>query len=550
MLLEKITEKELAFMEAWHTPRCLAECLFSDFDNFGRFEEDKFGDIRLYQLPMLSNEPLIDFKRTAKYHNLSKQEIFNLRKNVGDIYNFGARLYGKTLISLRIDIALSSLYEKGLKAICWSIDQRRLYGVLNRVEQAMKYHPVFKIFKFVCKYKPQIKFYSNSNYWELKGVNITLEGKNPGAQWYQVHVEKMWGDEVSFETAEVFKKRRDSVGELGAIHRQAGMTNFTKQSPAGKAFYDPKNRDKISNLPRYCNPYWNEEKLVDALKEFGGKEAPNFKIFVGGEIIEDGVSVLDMDRVKECYQIKKRIKRFELKKEQFKDFENLIVVERPKNAERIFITADAGDGSGGSDISIFSEIGDKYNYLYNLVLYNFKQKEQEKVFKWLIEKMEANIIALDCGEALGRALCDIFEDSYGKEHVVRYGGNYKVRVGFKKDEKGKVITVKGEPVFREEHMSVWSMTRLMHLLYETRINIPMDYKLDAQLNSIISTTSGMRKIYACPSETGDHLWSGWRVFAIAQWLKKDFNQTPKMTQEWATGASSWVKEESKENKGE
>lgn len=549
MLLEKITEKELSFMENWHTPRCLAESLFSDFDNFGRFDEEKFGELRIYQFPMLSDEPLIDFETTAKYHNFSKQEKFNLRKSVGDIYNFGARLYGKTLISLRLDIALSSLYETGLKSVCWSIDQRRLYGVLNRVEQAMKYHPIYKIFKFDCKYKPEIKFYGNNNYWELKGVNITLEGKSPGSQWYQVHVEKMWGEEVSFETEEVFKKRRDSVGELGTIHRQAGMTNFTKHSPPGKTFFNPKNRDKVINLPRYCNPYWDEEKLEEAKKEFGGTEAPNFKIFVGGEIIEDGVSVLDMDRVKECYQVKKRIKRFELKKEQFKDFESLVVVERPKNAERIFIAADAGDGSGGSDISIFSEIGDKYIYLYNIVLYNFKAKEQLKVFKWLIEKLEANIIALDCGEALGRNLCDEFEDLYGKQHVVRYGGNYKVRVGFKKDEKGKVIKVKNEPVYREEHMSVWSMTRLMHLLYETRIKIPMDYKLDAQLNSIISTISGMRKIYACPSETGDHLWSGWKVFAIAQWLKKDFNQTPKMAQDWATGASSWVKEESKE-KGE
>ncbi|KKM84779.1 hypothetical protein LCGC14_1295770, partial [marine sediment metagenome] len=221
----------------------------------------------------------------------------DLRKNVGEIYNFGARLYGKTLISLRIDIALSSLYEKGLKSVCWSIDSRRLLGVLGRVEQAMKYHPIFKPFKFECRYKPEIKFYSNKNYWECKGVNITLEGKAPGAQWYQIHVDKMWGDEVSFETETVFKKRRDSVGELGTIHRQAGMTNFTKHSPAGKAFYNAKNRDKVMNLPRYANPYWNEEKLEEALLEFGGKESLNFKIFVGGEIIEDGISVLDMDRV-------------------------------------------------------------------------------------------------------------------------------------------------------------------------------------------------------------------------------------------------------------
>ncbi len=550
MLLEKILEREISFMESWFTPRCLAECLFSDFDNSGRFEEDVFGEIRLYQLPMLSDEALIDFEATAKYNNLSEQEEFDLRKNVSDIYNLGARLYGKTLISLRLDIALSSLYEEGLQSAFWSIDEKRLRGVLDFVKLAFEYHPIFKLWNFYCSYKPEIKFYGRNNYWSLKGINITLKGKSPGEQWFQVHVEKMWGDEVSFETEEVFKKRRDSVGEMGTIHRQAGMTNFTRHSPAGKSFYDPENKEKVINLPRYINPHWSDKDLEDALKDFGGKEAPNFRVFVCGEIIEDGVSEFDIERVKDCYMTKKRIKRFELKKKQFVNFESLIVVERPKNAERIFICADVGDGAGGSDITIFSEVGNKYNYLYNIVLYSFKEKEQLKVFNWLVEKLQANIIAIDCGEALGRGLCDTFEDLYGKEHVVRYGGNYKVRVDFKKDEKNNPITVKGKPVYREEYMSEWSVRRLKVLLYETRINIPIDYKFDEQINSVISTTSGMRKIYACISESGDHLFSSFKTFAIAQWLMKDFNQTPKMTQDWGTGASSWVKEESKENKGE
>jgi len=527
MLLEKITEKELQYMESWHIPRCLAESLFSDFDNFGRFEEDKFGEIRIYQLPMLSDEALIDFEATAKYHNLSKQEEFNLRKNVGDIYNFGARLYGKTLISLRLDIALSSLYEKGLKSAYWSIDQKRIYGVLKYVEQAMKYHPIFRPFDFSCKYKDEIRFYGKKNYWELRGVNITLAGKSPGKQWYQLHVDKMWGDEVSFETEEVFDKRYDSVGELGTIHRQAGMTNFTKHSPAGRAFSDPKNRDKVMNLPRYVNPFWNEEKLEDALKKFGGKEVPNFRVFVGGEIIEDGISEIDMDRVKECYQIKKRIKRFELKKDQYKNFQNLIVVERPKNAERIFICADIGE-SAGTDISIFSEIGNNYNYLYNIVLYSFIEDEQKEFFKWIVEKLEAEIIGFDCGEALGRGLADYFEKIYSKDNVVRYAGVTKINTNqILKDKNDKPILKDGKPVYRQEYMSEWSMRRLTTLLYGNRINIPMDYKLDNQLSFVISSTAGTRKTYACPSETGDHLWSGWRVFAIAQWLKKDFTKRPK-----------------------
>ena len=41
MLTQKISEKEIGFMESWYTPYCLAEALFPDFDNFGRFEENK-----------------------------------------------------------------------------------------------------------------------------------------------------------------------------------------------------------------------------------------------------------------------------------------------------------------------------------------------------------------------------------------------------------------------------------------------------------------------------------------------------------------------------
>ena len=90
-------------------------------------------------------------------------------------------------------------------------------------------------------------------------------------------------------------------------------------------------------------------------------------------------------------------------------------------------------------------------------------------------------------------------------------------------------------------MSEWSINRLMFILYENRINLPIDYKLDNQINSVVSTTSGTRKTYVCISESGDHLFDSFRVFSITQWLKKDFNDTPKMSQDWGSGASSWTK---------
>ncbi len=539
MLTEKLSEKELGYIENWHKPSELCECLFSDFDNLGHFDKEKRGAIRLYQLPMFSYETAIDFEANAQYHKLTEQETFQLRKNVGEIYNLGGRLYGKTLITLKLDIAISAILQKGLKAIFYSVSDQKIRGVFDKIERAIKYHPIFRMFKFVIRGKPEISFYSRKNNWEIKSVNMALKGKDPGDQFYQHHVEKMWGEEVSFETEEVNNKREDSVAELGCIFRLAGMTNFTRHSPIGKIFYNEKNKEHILNYPRYINPFWNEQKKEEAIQKYGDEETPNYKVFVGGEIIEDGQSVFDIERVKKCYQKRKEIKRFVLKKKQFKNFERLIVIERPKNAGRIFIAGDVGDGAGGTDIVIASEIGDKYQYLYNIVIYNWTEKEQLKLFTWIISKMQANVVGIDCGDALGRGLCDSLETLYKKENIVRYDGRTKIVTGFELDEKGKPKMKNGKAIVKEEKMKEWSIRRLMAILYEERIRIPQDHKFDNQINQVISTKSGMNTIYACISETGDHLFDAFRVLAICIWLKKDFNQTPKMSSNWGTGVNSW-----------
>jgi len=548
MLLEKINIKQLAFIENWHKPSELAECLFSDFDNLGYFDRKKTAKVRLYQTPMLSYETSIDFDAIKNHYKLNRQEIFDLRKNIGELFNIGGRLYGKTLITLRVDIALSSLLQAGLKAVVYSVSDQKLHGVLDRVERALKHHPIFRCYNFICKGKPFICFSSPKNNWEIKSVNMALKGKTPGDQFYQHHVDKMWGEEVSFETEEVSNKKDDSVGELGCIFRLAGMTNFTRHHPIGKIFYDPENKEHILNYPRYINPFWNDKKKRKAIEKYGDIETPNYKIYVEGEIIEDGQSVFDIDRVKKCYHKRKEIKRFVLKKQHFKNFEKLIVVERPKNAERIFIAGDIGDGAGGSDIIIVSEIGDKYQYLYNIVLYNWTQAEQFELFKWLISKTQANVVGIDCGDGCGRGLADSLEKTYKKENIVRYAGTNKVITGYETDENDKVILKNGKAIIKEEKMKEWSIRRLMSLLYEVRLQIPIDHKFDNQINQVISTKSGTNTIYACISETGDHLFDAFRILAICIWLKKDFNQTPKMRSEWGTGASSWMPNKNKENK--
>lgn len=534
MPVEQITEKELDFIESWHTPQCLLETLFHDFDNLAEFSKDKFGDIRLYQYPFVSDEPLIDFETTAKYHKLNKKQKFNLMKNAGNVFCFGARKFGKSLIIEKLDLVVSMLTQNFFRAAFASVDLIHIREILDDVKAAIQNHPICKLWERRITGAPDYKFELKNGY-KLNSVNFNVGSKNPGRQWYGKHVNRVYIEEASLETEEVYKKRKDALSELGAVFRVSGMTDFATYSPAGKAYYSFENRRHVINLPQYVNPMWDEAEKKDRLEHYGGKDSIGYQVFVEGRIVEDGITTFDMSRVRDlCYQEKKEIKRFEITKERFPFFRNQIIVERPKNAERIFINADIGKKV--TEIIVHSEIGKNYYYIYNIVLYNLTTPEKEQILDFLILKLQANVIGLDCGDGEGRALYSSLEKKYPKDNLVYYDGSMKIDVDFELDEEKNVVVEKGEPVYRKELMAEFSVQRLQNLFYAGRVKIPEDYKFDSQFSVVMAVISGTRTKYKCISQSGDHLFDAHKVFAIAQWLKADFNKTkPIVQKDWGIG---------------
>jgi hypothetical protein len=528
VITEKINEEELEFLEFWHNPQCLTECLWHDFDNLASFDAEKFGNIRTYQIPFLSWESLID----TEISGLSQKEKFNLRKGAGDCYLFGGRKFGKSMIALKIDIPLSLLYDGADWCAFTSIDAIHMDGILDPVKDAVENHPVLKCWTRMAKKSPWRIFGKNG--WKLYGVNMGVLSSSPGKHFYGLHVKKMYGEEMSLETQSVYEKRQDSLSEVGAVMRLSGMTNFTRHSPAGKSFYEPENKNKIINLPQYVNPLFDENDDKDRLKEFGGQDSLNYRVFVKGEIVEDGVSEFDMDRIAKCINEKIEIKNFEINKEKFNRYKNIIIAERPKNAERIFLCADIGE-SAGSELIVISETKEKYNYLYNITLTNLTHIEQLEIFKYLINILKANVVALDCGDGTGRAIYRELEKLYPKENLVWYDGSMKIAVDFAKDEKGNIKIEKGKPITLEEFMSEWSVRRLKTLFYEEKMKLPKDYKFEVQISSVMAFQSGTRTTYKCVSQQ-DHLFDSFKVFAIAEWLCASHLSTPTMTTDWGIGS--------------
>ena len=543
MSQEQITEKELLFIETWNTPKALLEILFHNWDNLNSFNPKKFGNLRLYQAPMLSDEANVDFDLTKElcpeFQDLTLEEknqaIFDCRKRVGDLYCFGARKYGKSLICMILDTIVQMLTNPGDKVVLGSVDLIHLKQILDPIKRCFENHPICKMWKQRITGAPDFCI-ELKNDWVLNSVNFNIGSKSPGNQFFGKHTYRLLIEEGSLETEEVREKRKDALSELGAVTRISGMTNFTAVSPAGKVWNDVSLKPWLMNLPQYVNPTFTEAKKKKAEEEYGGKSSIGFRVYVGGEVVEDAISVFDMQRIKDfCVNEKKSLRLIELGKADFKHFKQLIICDRPNSSERIFIDADIGVHT--TEINIFSECDKKYEYLYNITLHNLTDDEQATIFKYLADMLHANVIGIDCGDGMGRAIYNELEKTIPKENLVWYDGKEKITIGFETDKDGNVIFANNAPVIKTERMAEWSVKRLKDLFYEGTLVLPEDYKFISQFSQVISTISGDKILYKCIAPQGDHLFDSFKVFAIAEWLKSDANKTPDINGNWGSGVN-------------
>jgi len=519
MLLEKITNDELEFISEYYNPIALIECLFGDFDNLSAFDEDKIGNIRPYQYSMLSFEYLLD-----DIPDFTIKENFKLREGAGNIYCFGGRKYGKTLIVEMLDMLASMCLLEAEHVGFSSYDALHIRGILEKIVQVLDVHPFFDtILDPKVNRSPNYHFYLRSGY-TLDSINMNLQSKSPGSQFFQKHFTRLYIEEASFETEEVNKKRLDSISENGCITRLAGMTNFTKYSPVGRIFYDINKRPWISNYPQTVSPKWDDEEKKKAVKEHGGEQSISYRVFVKGEVVEEGIAIFDMERVRKCYDDERQIKHIEVNKQNYPNYRNVVIVERPKQAEQCYINADIGE-SAPTEITILFKINEKYHYSYNITLYGLTDKEQEIIFMHLYTTLKGAFIGIDTTEGTGRAIYRSLSEKIPLEQLTWVGFNEKTAVDFDRDENDNVIFKDGKPTYKEEYVSDWSVKRLKDLLYDMKLYLPLDYKFDIQLNSVIAMVNATRTVYECVAEE-DHLFASFRVFAMSQWQKEFSNMKP------------------------
>lgn len=513
-MINKITSEELAQLEVLANTISCIETMFSDLGALSEFEENKFAKVRMYQFPMLSYESLF-----FENPNLSKKENFKILKGLGDCVNFGGRLTGKSLLGVIVDCVIATWHKVYRWGAVSSCDAVKIRGVMESIITVFENHPIFRHLNIKHKSHPAY-LATFANGVKLESVNNNIAGKEPGKNWFQKHCDHSWEEESSFLNDSISSKKLMAQSEYGMVERLTGMANFKRQSPIGRKFFDIKNENIVINIPSYANETWDEEKDEAAVKEFGGKQAPGYRTQILGQVVDDGDSVYDIERIRECYIRDGEgdpilIKCFEINKNNFYRFKEVLVLDRPNNADSVWVCLDKGEGSAPTEIIVIFKVGDIFKYEYNITNFKLSPDEDDTVVEYIAEVLQANIIGIDTTSGGGKAMLSHIAKKYS-DNVVAVSFNEKIAIDFERNEQNNIVySSDGTPKYKEEFIVDWSIQRLKHLFYNRKIRVLFDMKLDTQFDSIVVMRSGQRTVYG--SKMANHLHQAFQVFAIVLW---------------------------------
>lgn len=523
-MLQKIKEKDLIVFQLLRNPITSVEILFHDFDALGTWDKNKFGTIRKYQYPMLSWDSL--FLNDPK---LSKDKNQERKNDLAESYALGGRLTGKSIISIILDTLLCTLNEVYKWAVISSYDKLHIQEIFEKLINSFDNHKIMKILNCHSLRSPTYKLNFATGLL-LESVNQNITGKNPGGQYFGKHICRQWMEESSYLTKDVSNKMLMAQSEQGCINRFSGMTTFTKTSPIGEIFFDLKNKKKIINIPSYCNPTWNDKKEADAIKEFGGRDSPGYQVQIEGKVIEGAESVFDIQRIRQTYLTDKKgegiiIKAFEINKDSFHRYKEIVIVEKPNNAEELGIYFDVGEGGAPSEYIIISRTNKIYKYIYRISTFQLSPEEEKEFVRYLINILQPNIIGIDNTSGVGKALVSDLRKDY-PDNIIPVSFNENIDIEYEKDKNGQYIKDKsGTYIFKQANVVDWSMQCLKDIFYSKKIQMLEDIKFDTQINNVIvGTTKQGKKLYGY--KAANHLFQAFQVFAIAHWLTEFKNLKP------------------------
>ena len=527
-MLEKLSKEEFNQLSFLFNPKSAVEILFSNLNNLTECEMNKFSSIRLSQLPYLNFSYMI-----AEDDKLSAQENFKLKRGAGSVFALGGRLNGKTMCLEETDIPLSMSLNKDTKHNVASFDGKHLSDICTKVYNILENHPFFILYQNKINLTKNTVLNRLGNV--LTGINENIFSKAVGVAWEQHHTHVHYYEEYSNTTNTAANKKLMSKTELGRpIERVAGQTNFSRTSPAGKIYFAKEEkgfyRNRVINLPAFSRPTWTKEDEEDAIRQYGAKTDIGYRINIHGEVIEGDSSTFDMDLVRKCYNENKVINHTIVDKKTFPLFKSLIILaDRPLGIKKVLLGADVGEGTSPTEIIIVYQINEMYKYAYNITLQALTTRQQIEIFKYVIDRLDINVVALDGTGGVGQSVYEALKEKYDPFRLVSVEYNGKIPIKIDKDNQGNIRRdLNGKPVYIEEYTKNWAVHELKELFYNQMIEIPIDGRLDMELTDSVTVQSGNREVYKSKGKI-DHLFQAFQSFAIGRFKTEFVINVPRHT---------------------
>lgn len=523
-MYEKLSNEDIQFLEFFYDPTSLTECLYPINERAPHLWDEEYPcvTIRPYQFAMQNYSYMY-----ADDFELSDKDNFRLKQSAGKLFNIAARNIGKSFL-LKIDACLSIIHGSGDESCVASFDASHLKKVTNPICNIVRTHPFFEIFRKKGKnsgIKSNIPVEIETLHGHVcYGKNEKVGSPDPGTAYHGLHFKTFQFEEASYMSQEGTQKRIDSGASIGYIERLSGIPDLRVGSPLGEILKDRKNDQWICRLPQYVRSDWDKITREEQASKYGGKQSMAYKLNVESRIIEGAFGKWDIERIrKKCLKESKRIKFFEIGKDNFLQFKQKIIIDRLP-AKQIIIASDIGTTGSPSEIAIFFGDSNKWKYHYQISLFKLTLKEQAQVFKWIYNRMGTAFISLDCSNADGRGIRDeLLHMGIPQEHLTDFRMGKNLQVDFQKDEAGRVKRARGgQPLMREEPTKEFAVQLLEKLLYDGKIEIPYDEKFLREFSAYVEkVTANGRKVFG--SSSTDHLVDTFLLFALCVWEKENKN---------------------------
>jgi len=457
-----IHENELLLYDILHNPYVFDEFItpvdetattvmpFKDW-----FEVDRWGKVRLYQIPSLPWDHSLPRDVPVDSGGSGVDKI-----SVGNAHEWGGRNTSKSF-GLVHDAIQTPLVSPGDNSLVTSRDDNHLTKRLDAIWMYVERHP-FYIPLIVSSKKGDP--YARVEFWNghvIKGIFESTSGE--GDPYIGSHFNRANFDEFQLTGQTAWEKFYDARHELGCVVRTTGVSDGRVDTPAHATRRDADSARHTYRRPQFLNSkLWNPQAKVNAIENYGGIDSQGYKTNVLALEGEPMSGVWDIEQISNCFELNSKDKSklianrrkvecpvVRVSAEQFVnglDVRDIILPPDRNSLHTVWVSLDVGKRRDPTVVGIWGLDENQKPHLWGLLIFlGMEYDEQSAVLLRVIKHYGVQAVGIDTTEARGDIIArELLKDKEKGYEVVSVNFGSTVEVPELDDIKNKNVRRKNK----------------------------------------------------------------------------------------------------------